>query len=79
MMSPSYSWVDLPLSVYAMSNSSQDTLTALREGHAFISYAPNGPTTQMTAGDAIMGDQVEWAKEQELQIDADNLVKGDIL
>jgi hypothetical protein len=65
--------------VYATSNSSRDILTALREGHAFISYAPKGPTIQITAGDAIMGDQIEWAKEKEFQIDADNLVKGDIL
>ncbi len=65
--------------VYAMSTSSQDILTALREGHAFISYAPNGPALQIKAGDAMMGDQVEWVKEQELQIDADNLAKGDIL
>lgn len=65
--------------VYAMSNSSQDILTALREGHAFISYAPKGPTIQITAGDAMMGDQVEWTKEKELQIDAANLAKGDIL
>jgi hypothetical protein len=65
--------------VYAKSSSSRDILAAIRAGHAYISYAPNGPVLEMTVGKAILGDSVEWAKEQEMHIVADNLLKGDVL
>jgi len=65
--------------VYALSLSICDILTALREGHAFISFAPSGPILQMQAGDAMMGDQVAWKGGKELTIEADNLMKGDVL
>jgi hypothetical protein len=65
--------------VYAMSSSPSDILSALRLGHAFITFAPNGPTLKLTAGDAILGDTVLWSEVQEIQIDADGLLKGDIL
>lgn len=65
--------------VYAMSSSRKDILAAIRAGHAFISYAPNGPVLEMTAGEAIMGDSVNWAQEREIRIVADNLLKGDVV
>lgn len=65
--------------VYARSSSSRDILAALKAGHAYVSYAPNGPALEMTAGKAILGDSVDWTKEQEMLIVADNLLKGDIL
>ncbi len=65
--------------VYAMSPSRKDVLAAIRAGHAFISYAPHGPLVEMTAGEAILGDSVDWTKEKELCIEADHLLKGDVL
>ena len=65
--------------VYAKSSSRTDILAALRAGHAFISYAPNGPIVEMTAGEAILGDSVDWTKEKEIHIVADNMAKGDVL
>lgn len=63
--------------VYAMSSSSEDILLALKQGHAFVIYAPNGPSAALTAGDAIMGDTTAWVNHQKLQISIDGLVNGD--
>jgi hypothetical protein len=65
--------------VYAMSSSPRDILAALRHGHAYITFAPDGPALELTAGDAILGDSVSWPKVQELQIAADGLLAGDII
>jgi len=63
--------------VYAMSPGASDILNALRSGRAYITFAPNGPTLELTAGDAIMGDSVPWSRVKELQICADGLLAGD--
>jgi hypothetical protein len=65
--------------VYAMSSGPSDILSALRQGHAYVTFAPNGPTLELTAGEAILGDSVPWSTVQELQITADGLLAGDIL
>ncbi|RLB33144.1 MAG: hypothetical protein DRH12_18735 [Deltaproteobacteria bacterium] len=65
--------------VYAMSASPKDILSALRQGHAYITFAPNGPTLELTAGDAILGDSVTWSEKQELQITAGGLLAGDVI
>lgn len=65
--------------VYAMSAGPADILTALRQGHAFITFSPNGPTLEMTAGGAIMGDSVPFSKVKEVQITANGLLPGDIV
>ena len=65
--------------VYAMSASPADILSALRQGHAYITFAPNGPALEMTAGDAIMGDSVPFSRVREVQITASNLLAGDIV
>ena len=48
--------------VFAMSASPADILFALRQGHAYITFAPNGPALEMTAGDAMLGDSVQFGK-----------------
>lgn len=63
--------------VYAMSPSAEDILLALKQGHAFIIYAPNGPSAALTAGEAIMGDTAAWASHQRLQVSIDGLANGD--
>jgi hypothetical protein len=65
--------------VHAMSASPADILSGLRQGHAYITFAPNGPTLELTAGDAILGDSVPFSRIKEISISASNLGAGDIL
>lgn len=65
--------------VYAMSAGVSDIINALRQGHSFITFAPNGPTIEMHAGGAIMGDQVHWRANHELKLQVNGLMAGDIV
>ncbi len=65
--------------VYAMSAGISDILDALKRGHAYITFAPNGPALSFTADDAIAGDTVSWSKSQAVQINADGLSAGDVI
>jgi len=65
--------------VYAMSAGVSDLLAALQQGHAYIIFAPNGPTLELTAGEAMLGDTVTWTETKEMQIVASGLLAGDIL
>jgi len=65
--------------VHALSASPADILSALRQGHAYITFAPAGPTLEMTAGEALPGDSVPFPSVKEIQITAGGLLPGDIL
>ncbi len=65
--------------VFAESAGAGDILAAVRAGHGFITFAPNGPTLELTAGDAIMGDTVNWQAQKEVHIRAQGLLTGDVL
>jgi hypothetical protein len=65
--------------VHAMSASPADILSGLRQGHAYITFAPNGPTLEMTAGDAIPGDSVPFSSVKKIRISASGLLAGDVL
>ncbi len=65
--------------VYALSAGASDILSALRRGHAYIMFAPDGPTLSMTAGEAMMGDSVPFALVKELQVDVTGLRARDVL
>ena len=65
--------------VYAPSASSADVLTALRQGHSFVTFSPEGPTLDFRAGDALMGDSLLWEGDQEVAINVEGLAKGDVL
>lgn len=65
--------------VFTMSSSPADILAALRQGHAYISFAPNGPALEMTAGEAILGDGVPFSRVRELQLSVIGLLAGDVL
>lgn len=67
------------MGVYALSAGASDILTAIRRGHAFITFAPNGPTAMLQAGESIMGDSVAWDQVKELRIQAAGLLAGDLL
>jgi hypothetical protein len=65
--------------VYAMSNSPDDLLLALKQGHAFITYSANGPTLEMTAGEAILGDSIEFSRVKQVEYVAYGLLAGDVV
>ncbi len=65
--------------VYAMSASPDDILSALKLGHAFITYSADGPTLEMTAGAAILGDSVAFSDVQQVEYSARGLLAGDVV
>jgi len=65
--------------VYAMSAGPADILDALKQGHAYIIFAPHGPSLEMSAGEAILGDSLPFAGIKEVQIKAEGLLAGDVL
>ena len=68
------------MGVYAMSAGASDILEAVRQGHSYITFAPNGPELEMTAGyDAILGDSVPWAELKEMKIKLKGLLVGDVM
>jgi len=67
------------MGVYTMSDSPTDILDAIRAGHSFITFAPNGPQLEMHSGEGIIGDSVPWKPGQFLDISATGLNKGDVV
>jgi len=67
------------MGVYSDSAGASDIVAAVRAGHSFITFAPDGPTLEMTAGEALMGDSVLWSDQNILYIHAMNLAIGDVL
>lgn len=65
--------------IFSASAGRDDLLAALRQGHAYVIFAPNGPALEMTAGEAILGDRVGWNSTRELTIQVENLLAGDVL
>jgi hypothetical protein len=63
--------------VWAKSASAGDILAGLRAGHAYIVFAPDGPTLEMRAGEGLPGDSVPFEEVKEVEIDARGLTKGD--
>jgi hypothetical protein len=67
------------MGVYAESDAPADILAALRAGHSFITFSPEGTTVDLAAGDGKLGDSVEWEAGLELQISAKGLKAGDVV
>jgi len=65
--------------LYAPSRGKTDLLDALKRGHGFITFAPNGPTVEMTAGKGIIGDTVSLADTSEVMLNASGLLAGDVV
>ncbi len=68
--------------VYALSPGPIDILAALRKGHAYLIFAPDGPSLELTAGQpgaAILGDSLPWSQGQELRIHLQGLLPGDLV
>ena len=65
--------------VYARSAGTRDILDALKAGHAFITFFPQGPTAALSSGDAIMGDTAKWSLGSQVKIEVAGLLRGDVL
>ena len=67
------------LGVYAQSAGVSDILNAIRAGHSFATFAPNGPTIDMHSGNAGIGNSTPWEETSSIYIEAQGLLKGDVL
>jgi len=67
------------MGVYAMSASPQALLSAVREGHSFVTFSPQGPTLEMTCDGAILGDSVPWRPGMTVHLHVDGLKAGDVV
>ena len=65
--------------VFAESNGKSDILAALRAGHAFVTFAPNGPTCEFTACEAMMGDSLKFDEVNKVNCKVANLLTGDVV
>ncbi len=67
------------LGVYSQSKGMSDILQAIRAGHSFATFAPDGPTIDMHSADAAIGDSITWHTGTTITIQTRRLQKGDIL
>jgi hypothetical protein len=65
--------------IYARSASPADILDGLKQGHAYLTFAPNGPGLELTAGEALMGDSVPFESVREIELEVVGLQAGDVL
>jgi hypothetical protein len=65
--------------VYAMSAGLSDILAGLKAGHAYITFAPNGPWLEASAGEATLGEAVSWPEVREINLHAGGLLAGDVV
>lgn len=65
--------------VYARSAAASDILAALKAGHAYITFAPNGPWVDLRAGEAMMGDTLAWTPGDAVSVRAGGLLAGDLV
>lgn len=66
--------------VFAESNGVSDILSALRAGHAYFIFSPDGPELEMNAGEeAILGDTVLWREQPSFFFKISGLHKGDVV
>jgi hypothetical protein len=57
----------------------KDILEAIKLGHAYATFAPNGSILECTAGSAMLGDSVPFAKVKEMRISIERLAPGDVI
>ncbi len=73
--------------VFALSPSPADILLALKNGHAYLTFAPDGPGLELSALDeagslsspVMMGDSVPFTQVQYLTLKVTGLLKGDVV
>ena len=67
------------MGVYAGSEGPDDILAALRAGHSFITFAPNGPTVDFSAGETTLGGTTKWEEGLMTKVSAKGLKAGDVI
>jgi hypothetical protein len=65
------------LRVFAQSESAEDILAAVRQGHTYAVYQADGPSLDLYCGKAILGDSVPWHEGLKLSLRLDGLYAGD--
>jgi hypothetical protein len=65
--------------VYSLSAGTRDILEALKRGHVYLVYSANGPTLELQADGAIMGDSVEFSRVKTLEFKLSGLLSGDVV
>ncbi len=65
--------------VFAISAGASDILLALKQGHAFLTYSVNGPMLEMSAGQSLLGDSVEFARVKQFEYQVSGLLAGDVV
>ncbi|MEY8353032.1 CehA/McbA family metallohydrolase [Lachnospiraceae bacterium 54-53] len=63
--------------VYALSDSGEDILEGLKQGHSYLTLSPEGPMMETEAGGRLTGDGVPVGRE--IGFKFRNLKKGDVL
>lgn len=61
--------------IFAMSRTREDLMEALRKGHGFVVYSPDGPMVSAEAGEFLMGDAIPFRTK--IHWHFWNLQKGD--
>lgn len=67
------------MGVYAESDAPDDILAALRAGQSFISFAPNGPTVDFSAGEVTLGGTTSWQEDLMAHVSVKGLKAGDVI
>lgn len=67
------------MGVYSLSRAPEDILSAIRNGHSFITFQPSGPFADIRYKDAEMGDVVEWDEEAPILFQFDEVYQGDVI
>ena len=63
--------------VYSVSRDSKGILSAIKDGHLYLSVSAKGPDINLTSGKAIMGDTVPYQKDAKICIFVTSLNAGD--
>jgi hypothetical protein len=65
------------LRVFAQSESTEDILAAIRQGHTYAVYQADGPRLDLQCGEALLGDSLPWREGLKLSLRLDGLYAGD--
>jgi hypothetical protein len=65
--------------LFSLSNNPMDLLAALKQGHAYIVFGPEGPTLEMIAGEGTLGDSVKFPSVHEVNLHIKRLNSGDVI
>jgi hypothetical protein len=65
------------LRVFAQSESTEDILAAIRQGHTYAVYQADGPRLDLHCGEALLGDSLPWREGLKLSLRLDGLYAGD--